>query len=215
MTETRSAGCDLSAGVHASIQGCTIVHKLLMHSDLDKAPMMHDCADWPCRVFLFKWTVNWRMLPEQVFLHPSFAKGLLALQFVLLALFMHYSWLRKEGGILLATKRFVSTRVKVTSRLQRHVHAHDVITSVMISNLIGVVCARSLHYQFYSWYFHALPFLLWQTRLHVVVRAALLCVVEICWNVYPATAISSIALWLSHVVLLTMLWRERVYAMTA
>ena len=165
-------------------------------------------------MFLFKWTVNWRMLPEQVFLHPSFAKGLLALHIVLLACFMQYSWLRKEGGILLATKQFLSTRVKATSRLQQHVHPHDVVSSVMVSNLIGVVCARSLHYQFYSWYFHALPFLLWQTRLPVGVKAALFCVVEIGWNVYPATATSSIALCLSHVVLLTMLWRERAYAMT-
>ena len=35
------------------------------------------------------------------------------------------------------------------------------ITSTMFTcNFIGIVFARTLHYQFYSWYFHAIPFLL-------------------------------------------------------
>jgi hypothetical protein len=32
---------------------------------------------------------------------------------------------------------------------------------LLSSNFVGIVFARTLHYQFYSWYFHALPLLLW------------------------------------------------------
>jgi alpha-1,3-mannosyltransferase len=33
-------------------------------------------------------------------------------------------------------------------------------------NFVGIVlAARSLRNQFYAWYFHTLPFLLWQTKL--------------------------------------------------
>lgn len=45
--------------------------------------------------------------------------------------------------------------------------------------------------QFYSWYFHTIPFLLWQTNFPVAVRLAVLCGVEIGFNVFPATPVSS------------------------
>ena len=38
------------------------------------------------------------------------------------------------------------------------------------SNLVGMAFARSLHYQFYVWYFYSLPFLLWTTPLPVPLR---------------------------------------------
>lgn len=31
---------------------------------------------------------------------------------------------------------------------------------MFVSNYIGIVFARSIHYQFYCWYFHAIPYLL-------------------------------------------------------
>lgn len=41
------------------------------------------------------------------------------------------------------------------------------------SNLIGIVFARSLHYQFYSWYAQQLPFLLLRTNYPVPLKYVL------------------------------------------
>ncbi|KAL7737797.1 hypothetical protein ACLKA6_006185 [Drosophila palustris] len=71
-----------------------------------------------------------------------------------------------------------------------------------VCNFIGVACARSLHYQFYVWYFHTLPYLVWSTPYSLGVRYLILGFIEYCWNTYPSTNASSIVLHLSHLVLL-------------
>ncbi|PPR89091.1 hypothetical protein GOBAR_AA31596 [Gossypium barbadense] len=38
-----------------------------------------------------------------------------------------------------------------------------IVTTMFVGNFIGIIFARSLHYQFYSWYFYSLPHLLWIT----------------------------------------------------
>lgn len=38
------------------------------------------------------------------------------------------------------------------------------------SNLMGIVTARSLHYQFYVWYYHSIAWILWISRLPTGIR---------------------------------------------
>ncbi|XP_045530073.1 lethal(2)neighbour of tid protein 2 [Pieris brassicae] len=76
------------------------------------------------------------------------------------------------------------------------------ILPMFLVNFIGVVCARSLHYQFYSWYFHTLPYLLWSTNFSLVVRFLILALIEFCWNTYPSTDATSILLHVCHISIL-------------
>jgi alpha-1,3-mannosyltransferase len=79
----------------------------------------------------------------------------------------------------------------------------DYIVFVLFSsNFVGVLFARTLHYQFYVWYFHQLPWLVWFTPLPTVVKFAVLGAIEVAFNVYPATPQSSLLLQVAHLVLL-------------
>jgi alpha-1,3-mannosyltransferase len=51
------------------------------------------------REFLYKWTVNWRFLPEQVFLNKGFAATLLVLHMATLIAFGTFRWSRRDGGL--------------------------------------------------------------------------------------------------------------------
>jgi len=73
-------------------------------------------------------------------------------------------------------------------------------------NLIGIMFARSLHYQFYSWYAQQLPFLAWRTALPVPIKLMLLLAIEYSWNVFPSTKLSSGILVGSNAILLVGIW---------
>ena len=64
-----------------------------------------------------------------------------------------------------------------------------------------------MHYQFYCWYFHMIPYLLWSTDvLATPVRLAIWIAIEVAFNVYPATFWSSLLLQVAHFVLLIALY---------
>lgn len=72
----------------------------------------------------------------------------------------------------------------------------------MASNVIGIIFARSLHYQFYCWYFHCIPLILWQSRVPLPIGLMVMGAIEVAFNVFPATAWSSLLLQGSHLILL-------------
>lgn len=73
---------------------------------------------------------------------------------------------------------------------------------IFLSNFIGIVCARSLHYQFYIWYFHSLPYLTWFTGFNTSFKFLILALIELAWNTYPSTEFSSLLLHGCHLILL-------------
>lgn len=76
------------------------------------------------------------------------------------------------------------------------------VLPIFLANFIGIICARSLHYQFYVWYFHSLPYLAWFAEFDVKVKFLLLGLIELAWNTYPSTDFSSGVLHVCHVILL-------------
>ncbi|KAG0056099.1 Lethal(2)neighbour of tid protein [Gryganskiella cystojenkinii] len=161
------------------------------------------------RVFMYKWTVNWKFLDEKTFLSEEVAKLLLGAHFIVLFAFVFFRWSRSEGGIIPVVLRGLTAPKSVLSIHALYMRPNHVINLLFTSNFIGIVFARSLHYQFYAWYAMTLPYLLWQTRLPILIRVLILGLIEYAWNVFPATAQSSGILFASHMVLLAGLWVGR------
>lgn len=163
------------------------------------------------RVFEYKWTVNWRLVPEEIFLNSTFHIALLGLHLATIAYFMP-SWttyLRcyaklKNIGKELKPKMKKDTQVDMSTVSQLFIYP------LFAANFVGIVFSRSLHYQFYLWYYHTLPYIAWCTHYQVVTRIVILGVIELCWNIYPSTVWSSGALHVCHLMLLYGLHKNRV-----
>ncbi|KAJ1021893.1 hypothetical protein NDA16_003655 [Ustilago loliicola] len=151
------------------------------------------------RAFLYVWTVNWRFVDEKTFLSQPFAKGLLALHLALLAIFGLFRWtaIGKQGPQWL-----LNSLSKQPSLLDRRAK-RAILCTAFTSNVIGILCSRSLHYQFYSWYFHQVPLLLWFSKVPAVVSLVVPVALEWCWNVFPSTETSSLVLLVCHVLLVS------------
>ena len=91
--------------------------------------------------------------------------------------------------------------------LDANLPSEHILTVMLTGNFIGIVFCRSLHYQFFAWYFFSVPYLLFRTDLPNWARGAVLVALEVAWNQHPPVVWSSILLQLAHFVLLVALWR--------
>jgi alpha-1,3-mannosyltransferase len=171
------------------------------------------------RVFIHHWSVNFKFVPEPIFLSKEFAISLLVSHLILLGVFAHYKWCKHEGGVFrFLNSKFIKMKLaidKKSSSLKRKndqnssfklLNNDHVLTTMFVGNFIGIVCARSLHYQFYSWYFYSLPYMLWKTPFPTYLRLILFCAVELGWNVFPSNVYASFMLFFAHLVILWGLW---------
>ncbi|GAB0091699.1 Lethal(2)neighbour of tid protein [Sergentomyia squamirostris] len=208
------------------------------------------------RVFLHKWTVNYRFLPEDIFVDKNFHIGLLVAHLICLAVFakpsfryfQNYCRLRhlqkqlqpqidaqnaqveshkkearrrkknaEEEKLTPEQENFLASfekglKANSSGKIQKEEKPIDdekysihfdrctqlAILPIFLCNFIGIIFARSLHYQFYVWYFHTLPYLVWFTDFRTSIKFLLLGFIEFAWNTYPSTSFSSLLLHVCH-----------------
>ena len=146
------------------------------------------------RQFLFKWTVNWRFIGEDLFLSPVFSTTLLVLHASVLLTFIFTRWLPPTGktlGGILQTTFGGGSHGRNWGPLFKEFTPKYILTTILTANVVGLLFARSLHYQFYSYLAWSTPYLLWRGGLHPVFQYVLWALQEWAWNVFPSTPTSS------------------------
>ena len=118
------------------------------------------------RQFLYEWTVNWRLVPEPIFLSQQFSRSLIGAHLCLLVLFGIFKW----TGLARHGFAWITRKPDAARGLKTHDQIAHLLTILFTANVIGLLCSRSLHYQFYSWYFHQVPFLLWRSPLPLLLK---------------------------------------------
>lgn len=147
------------------------------------------------RQFFFKWTVNWRFVGEEVFLSREFSISLLVGHASALLLFAATRWLKPSNRSVV---EMVASMLRGTEPLgdiqplvSRRITPKYVLTTVSTAMAIGMLFARSLHYQFYAYLAWATPFLLWRSGMHPILQYCVFAAQEWAWNIYPSTGLSS------------------------
>jgi len=151
------------------------------------------------RVFIYYWSVNWKFIPENIFLSQPW--GLILLAFTLITWFLFYNYKWKSNNIEIGLHT-----------VHGNLSASYLTSILFCSNFIGIIFSRSLHYQFYLWYYHTLPHLLWLTPYPTPVRIILFFIIEVMWNIFPSNPGSSLILFICHLLILIGLWRSKFWS---
>lgn len=151
------------------------------------------------RVFTFEWTVNWKFLPEDVFISKELALALLGAHMLFLVLF-----LQKHFNIIGTFRAVLYKPLAIYEPFP--IRTEVIVTSLFVTNFVGIAFARTLHYQFYSWFYPTLPYLLWKTNMPLLFKVYSLITAEYAFNTFPATPASSVVLQLVNMFLLISLY---------
>ncbi|KAL6210405.1 hypothetical protein ACLB2K_015637 [Fragaria x ananassa] len=204
------------SGVISALFGAALVQILLGLPFIMSHPVAYISRAFNLgRVFIHFWSVNFKFVPEPIFVSKAFAISLLVVHLVLLAAFAHYRWCKHEGGVFkFLYSRLVSIKLKfaltntrsykalkkerkycdnyVRWKFHRHfmcpITALSILLLVSISTRYLIYCGKRLFLPFYG-------------RLVILFTG-----VELCWNVYPSNLHSSALLLGLHLIILFGLW---------
>ena len=152
------------------------------------------------RQFLFQWTVNWRFISENIFNDRTFHISLFTILMALLSALYYFKWSSNKFTPLINFSR-ISPKGDFPMEIRSH------ILFVLFScNFCGIVTSRTIHFQFYVWYFHTLHFLIWKGRFPIALGLCLLGLVELSYKIFPSTWWSSGILQVSHFAILIQLF---------
>lgn len=157
------------------------------------------------RKFLFKWSVNGAFLPKYIFTNSYLSIILLVIHLSTLILFAHFRWTDYSAGGLLS----LVSPAAWTKRPNRRLRSTHILFVLFSSNFIGITFARTLHYQFYAWYAHTLPFLLWGGPFPAPVKLACLTAIEVVFNIYPPHPMAALVLNVAHMAIIASLFAEK------
>ncbi|GAA5939017.1 hypothetical protein JCM3775_002650 [Rhodotorula graminis] len=156
------------------------------------------------RAFDWRYTLNWRFLGEDAFDNPRWGTVLLGAHAAGLVLWAE-KWAAEDGGVAVLLRR--AARFPGRKPSPAGLSSSRIATVFFLSNLTGVLCARSLHPQFYAWFAWSLPWLVCGGGGGVGAveggqGLALLVAIEYGMSVWPSTVNSSLGLVLAMLVLL-------------
>lgn len=165
------------------------------------------------REFGYEETLNWRFLNEKTFTSRGFSLLLLSCQVAGIAVFVFTRWL---GPLNQSGKNPISHFLETVTALGKECQTHpailraltpDFIMTSMISSIaVGMLFARSLHQQFYTWIAWGTPWLLYKSNLHPAVQGAIWLVQEYAWNQYPARKWSAAVITGCLAIMTTSVW---------
>lgn len=144
------------------------------------------------RQFMYKWSINWQFMDEETFQSIIFQRSLLVSQFILIltVIFMEFPTLFQDI--------FKSILLKKRGEIIKSDDIRSIAFILIMSNFVGILFSRSLHYQFLSWYHWTIPILMFWSKLPIYISPIWYLLHEYCWNSYPPNAQASLILFICN-----------------